>query len=99
MDESNGEIAEPSISLMEFFVGRSKNIVYRIFVQKMVLDEKKIYENDKNNYNGCVDKRVFKLINFINHLEEGGKKRGNWFVNFDSIDRLTHQLCGIDFLK
>ncbi len=97
--ESGGEIEQPSISLMEFFVGKSKGLVYRIFVQKRVLDEKKVYEKDKENYNGYIDKRVFKLINFINHLEDEGKKKGNWFVNFDSIERFTHQLASVDFIK
>lgn len=97
--ESKGKITQPSISLMEFYIGKRKGLTYRIFVQREILDEKKIYDENKDTYNGKVQPRVFDLVNFINHITKNGKRSGNWFMVFSSPERLEVQLKGIDFLK
>lgn len=100
--ESGGRITKPSISLMEFYVGKQNNLRYRIFVKKEVMDEKIIYDSDKENYKGTVKKEIFDLINFINHIRKNinaTERGGNWCQVFESTDRLEHQIYGVDFLK
>lgn len=100
-EESGGRITNPSISLMEFYVGKRQNLRYRIFVEKEVIDEKAKYDLDKDNYVGSVDKEVFLLINFINHIRNNNEKLrgGNWWQTFESIPRLQHQISEVDFLR
>lgn len=99
--ESNGRITSPSISLMEFFVGKRNNLDYRIFVKAEVLDESVKYELDKENYDKTIDTRVFELFNFINHIRKDPNEEergGNWCQIFEDVSRLKHQIYGIDFL-
>lgn len=102
--ESGGIIKNPSISLMEFYIGRKKGLKYRIFVQKKVVDEKKNYDSceNKDDFSSSVNKNIFILINFINHLKnetDNEKREGNWYLTFESIDRFAHQLSGVDFIR
>ena len=102
--ESGGRIQNPSISLMEFYIGRKKGLKYRIFVKGQVIEEKKIYDSseNKNEFVGKTEREVFTLINFINHIKDQKnecKRGGNWLFIYDSIDRLAHQLSGIDFIR
>lgn len=99
--KSGERIKEPSISLMEFFSGWKKgNIIFRVFIDEEISTDYEIYKKDKKNYCGETDIEVFTLVNFINHLEiEKGRRRGNWRMSYDSLDRLRTQISGIDFVK
>jgi hypothetical protein len=82
--KSNGMIEEPSISLMEFYIAKIKKLEYKIFVLENVLDEKRA-----NTPNKC-DEKVFKIINYINHLsDENEERRGNWFTKFKNANELS----------
>ncbi len=90
--ESKGKIKEPSVSLVEFFVARKHKINYKIFVSKTVMEEKKVRSKGKKIADTLCDQRVFDIINFVNHLQEGDNIEGNWFLTFENEEHLTRIL-------
>lgn len=90
---SEGRITKPSISLMELFAAITNGLQYYVFVKKSVLEQQRLYK--ENGDSGAVDKEIFSLINFINHIQKNGERAGNWFVPFKSITDLNSRLRSI----
>jgi hypothetical protein len=90
--ESKGKINEPSISLVEFFVARKNKINYKIFVSKTVMKEKEDRSKGIKTANAVCDQRVFDIVNFVNHLQEGDNREGNWFLTFENEEHLDRLL-------
>lgn len=90
---SGGLITAPSISLVELYVAIKNGLQYYVFVKQAVLNQKGIYKKSENA-NG-MDKEVFALINFINHLNINGPVQGNWFIPFKSEKDLIGRLKAI----
>ncbi|MGI6578782.1 MAG: DUF4062 domain-containing protein [Saccharofermentanales bacterium] len=88
---SGGRIQRPSISLMEFFVARANNMPYHIFVSEEVIREKQ-EQKSGNNHSIVCDERVFHIINFVNHLKDGNRRKGNWFLTYRDADHLSQMV-------
>lgn len=95
VEDSHGEIAEPSISLMEFVVAHQNNIGYHIFVKNEVLNQHRM-RNEPGASFTC-DPDVFKIINYVNHLQKDGIKAGNWYIPYKSIQDLRKRLNSLSF--
>lgn len=92
-EASNGLIEEPSISLVELYAAIKNGLQYYVFVKQDVLNQKRLCKNGEIVEG--IDKRVFTLINFINHLKFDGTVRGNWFISFRSEKDLIGRLSAI----
>jgi len=93
--ESHGEIKDPSISLMEFVAAQQSNISYHIFVKNEVLNQHRMRNKPDVTY--TCDPNIFKIINYINHLQKDGVKAGNWYIPYKSIQDLRRRLNSLNF--
>lgn len=91
----NPALGEPSISLMEFFLAKKKNLITRVFTKKDIYNERNTYVQNKNS--GAFtpafvrDKRVFEILSTITKL-----KSGNWIKTYEDLDDLL-EILKIEF--
>ena len=95
-EESKGEIVNPSISLLEYYVARKNKKKIFTYVDYKVYNERMTYKQNKYNKDEFkpffVDNvNVFKLIDFITY-----QKTNNWFRTYADLDNLE-ELIRIDF--
>ncbi|MCL2843123.1 MAG: DUF4062 domain-containing protein [Oscillospiraceae bacterium] len=87
--DSQQKIKKPSISLMELYAARANNINYKVFINKNVLKEQHDAKNGVHSHDSKCDKRVFDIVNFITHLHDGDRRKGNWRLVFEDATELS----------
>ena len=91
----NPSLGDPSISLMEFFLAKKRNIPVRVFTKKEIYNERNTYIKNKDSgvFNPAFveDNRVFEIISTITRL-----KTGNWLKTYEDLNDLL-EIIRIEF--
>lgn len=86
-----GKDITPSVSMMEFYVARKKNLTCYAFISKSL--ETRIYDPlDKS-----VDGNISTEVKFINHIKEGNRIRGNWISAYIDFNDLAQRVDALKF--
>lgn len=94
--QSNGQINEPSISLMEYYIARKNKKGIYVYVDYDVYNERMTYKLNKRNGNDFTpffadNINIFHVIEFITN-----QNVNNWFRTYTDLDNLE-ELIRIDF--
>lgn len=89
INNSKGNIKEPSISLMEFYVALKNNLLHYAFIDKQFDN----VEIRKQNWS----EDIIKEYNFINHLETDNEINDNWISRYDGDDDLATRIKQLVF--
>ncbi len=82
---------QPSISLMEFYVARKKNLTCYAFISKEL--EKRVY----NKQDTSLDENIRNEVQFINHMRKGSSVRGNWISAYIDNNELATRVDSLRF--
>lgn len=89
INNSKGNIKEPSISLMEFYIALKNNLLHYAFIDKQ-------FDNvEIRKQNWCED--IIKEYNFINHLETNNEINDNWISRYDGDEDLSTRIKQLVF--
>ncbi len=89
INNSKGNIKEPSISLMEFYVAIKNNLLHYAFIDKQFDN----VEIRKQNWS----EDIIKEYNFINHLETDNEINDNWISRYDGDEDLATRIKQLVF--
>lgn len=89
INNSKGNIKEPSISLMEFYVALKNNLLHYAFIDKQFDN----VEIRKQNWS----EDIIKEYNFINHLETNNEINDNWISRYDGDEDLSTRIKQLVF--
>lgn len=104
--KSNGRIEKPSITLMEYYVGRKKGLPFLLMVDKAVDEyqsssERKMRKNLSWKEKNDLDRMAI-VVNFVNKLdmEDGGSQpKGNMFKYYSGPSDIEITISDFEFGK
>ena len=85
-----GKTITPSISMLEFYVAKTSDILCYAFIDKKL-------QQDIRNRHPSVNENVRAMYNFFNHWNEGDGVCGNWISPYDDLDDLQLRINHIHF--